>query len=190
MADYYFDTETYTKTLKPDLKNDKILTIQYQQIDSGTGEKKDELKILRAWESSEKNILQEFHSIFSPEDSWKFVPIGTNLSFDFFSLLYRWRENGIEVPPKTLFYEHPSMDIKSILVIFNRGVFKGANLEKFTGKKYKGAIVSEWYEQKDYASIQKYIEDEAEGFINLYQCLVHKLPNIWFEYAKEKGIMI
>jgi DNA polymerase elongation subunit (family B) len=195
MADYYFDIETYTKTEKPDVENDEILTIQFQQIDSRTGQKRDELKILKDWESSEKDILQKFFSVFNPKpvnpkDTWNFIPIGYNLPFDFTSLLFRWEKIGIEVPSRKLFYEKPYLDIKPIVIMFNKGSFTGAKLEKFIGKQHSGIKVSEWYEQKDYASIQKYIEDEAEGFINLYQCLVHKLPNIWFEYAKEKGIMI
>jgi len=188
MSDYYLDIETNSSGPRPNLKNDEILTIQFQQIDSRTGEREGELTILKSWESSEKDILQSFYSIFSPEDSWKFVPIGCNLSFDFFSLLYRWRGIGIEVPPKILFSEHPYIDIKSILVIFNGGSFKGATLEKFIGKQHSGLKVSEWYKEKDYTSIQEYIEDEADRFINLYQFLIQRLPSIWLEFAKEHKI--
>jgi len=189
MADYYFDIETNPSM--PDPKpNDEILTIQFQQIDSRTGEKKGELTILKAWESSERDILQKFYSIFNPEDYWKFVPLGCNLSFDFFSLLYRWREMGIKISPKTLFREHPYLDIKSILVIFNKGSFGGAKLGKFIGKLDSGTKVSEWYKEKDYASIQEYIEDEAERFINLYKFLIQRLPSIWLEFAKEHKIII
>ncbi|MFC1965180.1 hypothetical protein ACFLWG_04200, partial [Chloroflexota bacterium] len=113
MSDYYFDIETNSRTSKPDYKNDEILTIQFQQVDSRTGEKEGDLTILKSWESSEKDILEIFYSVFSPEDLWKFVPIGCNLSFDFFSLLYRWRGIGIKVKPKILFSEHPYIDIKS-----------------------------------------------------------------------------
>ena len=190
MPDYYFDIETNSRGPKPDFTNDEILTIQLQQIDSRTGEKEGDLTILKSWESSEKDILERFHSIFSPEDVWKFVPIGCNLSFDFFSLLYRWRSIGIKVQPKILFSEHPYIDIKSILVICNRGTFKGANLEKFVGKQGSGLKVSEWYAEEDYASIQKYIEDEAEGFIKFYQFLVQRLPSVWLEFAKESKIII
>ena len=121
---------------------------------------------------------------------WNFVTIGCNLSFDCFSLLYRWRRIGIEVQPKILFSEHPYIDIKSILVIFNRGSFKGASLQKFVGKQHSGMKVSEWYAKKDYASIQEYIEDEADRFIKLYQFLVQKLPDIWQEFARDSGIVI
>jgi len=190
MPDYYFDIETNSRGPKPDFTNDEILTIQFQRLDSRTGEKEGDLTILESWESSEKDILERFYSIFSPKDVWKFVPIGCNLSFDFFSLLYRWRAIGVDVPPKILFSEHPYIDIKSILVIFNRGSFKGANLEKFIGKRDSGLRVSEWYAEKDYASIQEYIEDEADRFIKLYQFLVQRLPGIWQEFTKDSGIII
>ncbi|MFC1939094.1 hypothetical protein ACFLXO_00195 [Chloroflexota bacterium] len=188
MADYYFDVETNPSIPDP-RPNDEILTIQFQQIEIRTGEIKGELNILKSWESSERDILQKSYSIFSPEDNWKFVPVGCNLSFDFFSLLYRWREIDINISPQTLFRNHPYLDVKSILVIFNKGSFGGAKLGKFIGKQHGGIKVSEWYKQEDYASIQKYIEDEAEGFISLYKYLINRLPSIWFEYAKEKGII-
>ena len=190
MADYYFDIETYTKTEKPDFENDEILTIQFQQIDSRTGEKKDELKILKAWESSEKDILQKFYDKFSLNDKWAFIPIGYNLPFDFTSLLYRWRKIDIDVPARNLFSEKPYIDIYPIVIMFNKGSFRGATLGKFIGKQHSGLKVSEWYEQKEYDLIKKYIEEEADGFINLYQCLINKLPDIWLKYAKEKGIII
>lgn len=190
MSDYYFDIETNPRGLKPDFANDEILTIQFQNLDSRTGEKEGDLTILKSWESSEKDILERFYSTFNPNDVWKFVPIGCNLSFDFFSLLYRWRKIGIEVQPKILFSGHPYIDIKSILVIFNGGSFKGADLGKFIGKRFSGLKVSEWYAEKDYASIQEYIEDEADRFIKLYQFLVQRLPSLWLEFAKDSGIII
>jgi len=192
MPDYYFDIETNPRhrDQKPDYKNDEILTIQFQRLDSRTGEKEGDLTILKSWESSEEDILERFYSIFNPEDLWEFVPIGFNLSFDFFSLLYRWRAIGIEVPPKILFSEHPYIDIKSILVIFNVGSFKGATLQKFLGKRHSGSEVSEWYAKNDYSSIQEYIEDEADRFIKFYQFLIQKLPSIWLEFAKASKIII
>ncbi len=189
MPDYYFDIETNASMPKPNFKTDEILTIQFQRLDSRTGEKEGDLTILKSWESSERDILEKFYSIFSPEDPWKFIPIGFNLSFDFFSLLYRWREINIEVPPKTLFSEHPYIDIKSILVIANGGSFKGASLEKFVGKQHSGLKVSEWCAEKDYTSVQAYIEDEADRFIKLYRFLIQRVPGIWLEFAQDAKII-
>ena len=50
MPDYYFDIETNPRGQRPDYKNDEILTIQFQGLDSRTGERKVELKILKYWE--------------------------------------------------------------------------------------------------------------------------------------------
>lgn len=144
MPDYYFDIETYSKTQSPDFVNDEIIAITYQQIDSRTGEVKGELNILKSWESSEKNILQRFYTIYNPREKWKFIPIGCNLSFDFTSLIYRFRNVNIEVNVRSLFTEHPYIDIQPILIMFNRGSFKGATLDKFTGKQHSGAYIKEW----------------------------------------------
>lgn len=190
MPDYYFDIETNPKHEKIDYKKDAILTIQYQQIDSRTGEKIGNLTILKSWESSERDILKEFHSIFAPEDPWKFVPIGFNLSFDFFSLLYRWREIGIEVQPKILFSEHPYIDLKPIIIMCNGGSIKGAKLGKFIGKQDSGLKVSDWCAMKDYDSVNEYIKDEAGRFIKFYQFLVKRMPEVWLEFAKDSGITI
>jgi len=190
MSDYYFDIETYSRTPKPNLNNDEIIAITYQQIDSRTGEEKDKLNILKSWESSETEILQEFHTIFNPDEKWKFIPIGCNLSFDFTSLICRWRKIDIKVNAKNLFAEHPYIDIQSILIMFNKGSFRGASLEKFAGKRYSGSKVIEWCEKKDYLAIQGYIEDEADRFLKLYQFLVQRLPSIWLEFAKETRIII
>jgi hypothetical protein len=99
-----------------------------------------------------------------------------NLNFDFFRLHDRWEKIGIDVPLKTLFYEHPYIDIKSILVIFNKGSFKGASLENIIGKKYDRDKIPEWYAKKDYVMIENYIRDEANGFVRFYQKLKEKIP--------------
>ena len=190
MSDYYFDIETYSRTPKPNFNNDEIIAITYQQIDSRTGEAKDKLNILKSWESSEIEILQEFYTIFNPDEKWKFIPIGCNLSFDFTSLICRWRKIDIKVNAKNLFAEHPYIDIQPILIMFNKCSFSGATLEKFAGKRYPGSKVIEWYDKKDYLAIQGYIEDEADRFLKLYQFLVQRLPSIWLEFAKETKIII
>lgn len=190
MSDYYFDIETYSKTPEPDFSNDEIIAITYQKIDSRTGEPKDKLNILKSWECSEMEILKKFHPIFKPEEKWTFTPIGCNLSFDFTSLIYRWRKIGIQVNAKFLFAEHPYIDIQSTLIMFNKGIFSRATLEKFAGKQYPGTKVIEWYEKKDYQAIQDYIEDEADRFLKLYRFLIQRLPGIWIEFAKETKIII
>jgi len=100
------------------------------RVNSRTGEAKDKLNILESWESSEIEILQEFCAIFNPDEKWKFIPIGCNLSFDFTSLICRWRKIDIKVNAKNLFAEHLYIDIQPILIMFNKGSFSRAALEK------------------------------------------------------------
>jgi len=73
MADYYLDIET----TGPDVKNDEILTIQFQQLGTASGRNESDLKILKSWESSEKEILEEFLDIFDPcgKNKFSFIPI-------------------------------------------------------------------------------------------------------------------
>ena len=103
MPEYYLDIETNPTGDKVDLKNDRILTIQYQPIDCRTGETKGDLVILKAWESSEEDTLQRFYKVFQPDLPWSFVPVGFNLVFDYFSLIYRWRAMNIHVGAKAVF---------------------------------------------------------------------------------------
>jgi hypothetical protein len=176
MPEYYLDIETNAKGSKPDIKNDEILTIQFQRLSSRPGGNEGDLTILKSWESSEKVILEKFYSIFQPALPFEFIPIGMNLNFDFFMLHNRWKKIGIEVPLRSLIYDHPYIDIKPILVILNKGSFKGASLEKFIRKEDTGAKIPDWYAKRDYAMIEKYIHDEAEKFIAFYQKLKEKMP--------------
>lgn len=189
MSDFYFDIETYSPTPNPNFENDEIIAITYQQIDSRTGHTKDQLNIMKSWESSEEDVLRKFHTIFNPKEKWKFVPIGFNLSFDFTSLLYRWRKYGLQLNARELLTEHPYIDIQPILLMFNKGSFSGCTLEKYTGKINSGSKVKEWYQNQDYTAIQNYIEDEVSCFLQLYQFLVQRLPDVWIEFARESGII-
>ena len=58
------------------------------------------LVIYKSWEKSEEDTMQKFYEVFNTDNPGAFVPVGFNLSFDYFSLLYRWREAGIKVKPK------------------------------------------------------------------------------------------
>lgn len=189
MPDYYFDIETYSKTQEPDFQNDEIIAITYQQIDSRTGEVKGKLNILKSWESSEKDILQRFYPIYNPGEKWRFIPIGCNLSFDFSSLIFRYKRAGVNVNVRELFTEHPYIDIQPILIMFNRGSFKGSGLDKFTGKQHSGSSIKEWYEKQEYQTIENYIENEADSFLRLYKFIVKRLPDVWLEFAEVNGLL-
>ena len=73
MGTFYLDVET--TGLDP--AKDRIITIQFQELDRYTGEAVGELVILKEWESSEKEILKEFIEKSGILDSYdfSFVPI-------------------------------------------------------------------------------------------------------------------
>ena len=71
---YYLDIET--TGLDP-LYN-KIISIQYMELERNTAKPIGPLKILKEWEYDEKTILKKFISDFIPENQWTFVPIGFN----------------------------------------------------------------------------------------------------------------
>lgn len=175
MAEYYLDIETNSPGVKPS-PDDEIITIQYQRLNRKTGHPEEDLVILKSWESSERGILTTFYRVFQPEKSFTFVPIGMNLNFDFFLLHNRWKTFDIKVPLENLFYTLPYMDIKPIIVLLNEGEFKGARLDRFTGKEQPGAKIPELYAKRDFNTIEQYIRNEAKEFIEFYQKLKEKIP--------------
>ena len=124
MSEYYFDLETYPRGSKAS-PNDEILTIQFQRLSSKTGKIMGNLTVLKVWEPSEETILRRFYKIFRPTKPFEFIPIGMNLDYDLFVLHNRWRKIGIDVSLETLFYNHPRVDIKPILVIVNYPALTG-----------------------------------------------------------------
>lgn len=180
MAEFYLDFET--KGINPE--EDKIITIQYQQLDSRTGKKISTLNILKEWESSEKDILNKFIRILQPmKNDWSFIPVGFNLKFEFYFLYIRIKRMlQIELPLKWFLYNKPFIDIKPIFILINQGKFKGTKLSWFTNKPDHGHKVPGWYEDKNYSTIIDYIRKETDEFIQAYCYLKKKLPPFYQDY--------
>ena len=172
MAYYYFDTETFSQGPAPDPATDKIITIQFQELDQSTGQPEGELTILKEWEESEEKILRKFAPLLRP---WSFVPDGNNLAFDKRFLTARCATHGIALHSMD---EMPLIDLKSLFVILNRGNFKGSGMHNFTAKKTSGAVVGQYYAAKEYGKIETYIKEEAEAFIQFYQRCCTELPRV------------
>jgi hypothetical protein len=172
MPEYYFDIETYSPEKKPNPDKDKIITIQVQQIDIKTGKPKSKLEILKEWESSEKDIVitfyNKFKNSFEEIDVWQFVPVGYSLSYDFEFLISKFRSYIGKEFTSRFYYNRPYLDLKHVIVLLN-GEFKGASLDKSTSKKFSGAKIKEWYENKKFGEIELYIKNEAESFLELLQ---------------------
>ena len=168
---YYLDIET---TGFSEL-DDKIITIQYMQLDDRTGKPVGSLKILKEWESDEKTILKRFIEDFRPKDRWAFVPVGYGLGFENKFFWQRCISNGLE-PISIL--GRPFLDLMTVGVLLNGGSFKGAGLDDLTGKPHDGSVIPGYYREKKYAEIERYIKEETDGFTTFCSRIYEELPNL------------
>jgi len=65
-------------------------------------------------------------------------------------------------------HERVSLDIKPILVIMNDGNFKGYDKVMPKTNPTTNDMIPKLFEEKKYAEIVKYIEDEAKDFTKAY----------------------
>ena len=177
---YYLDVET--TGLDP-LQN-KIITIQYMELERNTAKPIAPLKILKEWESDEKTILKRFIEDFVPENDWAFVPIGFNLQFEHSFFWQRCISNGLQ--PIDIF-NRPFLDLKTVAVIMNRGEFKGASLHNITNKPHGGGNIPQLYDEKKYAEIESYIKKETEEFSSFCSKLYKELPQLLNTMQFNKG---
>ena len=173
---YYFDIETYSPFTRPDPNSDKVITMQFQQVDK-SGKPLSDLAILKEWESDEETILRKFIAMFKP---WNFVPIGNNLNFERIFLKTKCQKYSISDLDKygDLAYNFPSIDINAIFVILNSGQFKGSGMHNFTKKKVDGSHIANWYKNREYEKIETYIKEEAIAFLDFYQRCYVEFPRI------------
>jgi len=178
MTYYYLDIETTGF----DVENEKIITIQYVELDEKTAKPVGSLKILKEWESDEKTILKRFIEDFRPEYKWAFVPIGYGLSFEHKFFWQRCISNGLK-PIGIL--TRPFLDLMTVGVLLNGGSFKGAALDDLTSKSQNGSVIPGYYKEKKYAEIERYIKNEIDGFCGLATKLFVKLPKLRDELLRE-----
>ena len=180
MPSYYLDIET--TGLDPN--KDKIITIQYQQLDMNTGKPIGELIILKEWESSEKEIIKKFVIDSKILDSYafSFVAIGYNLTFEHNFLKRRAQINNLtEIDILT----QPFIDLRAIGILMNKGQFKGSGLDKMTGKKNDGSNIPLLYNNERYDEITEYIKNETEEFIKFNVWLYKEMPELYEKFKEE-----
>ena len=180
MATYYLDIET---TGLDEIES-SIITIQYQQLERGTGRPVGDVTILKEWESGEKGMLEKLINdtmICSPSP-FDFIPIGYNLGFEHKFLLAK--SKLYRLPEINVLYL-PHVDLHSVGIMMNCGEFKGSGLDKITGKKQSGTNIPYWYSEQQYDSIEKYIVDETHEFIKWYRWLLGRLPGLRTEWNSE-----
>lgn len=177
MGNFYLDIETMG--LNP--ATDKIITIQFQELDRYTGEPIGELIILKEWESSEKEIISQFieKSNILHEYVFSFVPIGYNLGFEHNFLKLRSEINGL---PSLDILNNPFIDLRAVGILMNYGQFKGSRLSNLTGKKGYGSQIPVFYKNKEYDKIIEYIKNETDEFVKFNKWLYRKMPALLFEF--------
>ena len=171
MAQYYLDIET--EGFNPE--TDKILTIQFQEVDR-FGKSKGSLIILKEWEMGEGEMIRTFYKKLFGFGVWDFIPIGTNLIFDLTFIWNKFKKYGLDVAPLDKYlYAKPIIDIKYSLIIANGFDFKGSGLDKMTNKETDGRNIPTFYKNKEFDKIEKYVVQETESFLECLQKLRTKL---------------
>lgn len=175
MSEFYIDLES--EGLNPAV--DKIVTIQYQKLGFNTGEASGPLVILKAWESSEKEILQEFTKVFGPpEEKWDFVSTGYNLHFEEKFLRERCIANGL---PPIMLFSKPSLDLHPVGILM-AGQFKGSGMNKITGKSSNGLACLTFYNAGEYDKVVNYIKQETTEYLKFYTWLRQRMPKLMTEF--------
>jgi len=173
VAEYYFDTETTGF----DFDKDEIITIQWQEVDRFTGGPIGELNILKSWESSEKEILENFSPNLTCHH-WDFIFVGKNLLFDFNMLNQRMKHHNLGEFNLRHLYERVTLDIKPVLVLMNKGGFIGYQKLMPKTNPIENKDISELYRKGKFAEIIQYIKDETQDFIKAYQTLKKEMPSL------------
>jgi hypothetical protein len=174
MPAYYFEIVGHHAGEKPDPAADTIIAIQYQKIDLTSGEPLEKLTLLKAWESSEKEIVTRFYNEFLRPGMpiTHFIPVGLNIDYAFEMLIAKCKHYNLpELTSRQLYYQRPRFDLAPVLVLLNDGRFKGATLDTFSSKKSEAGRIGTWYEKQEFKKIQYTLQDEAENFLKLLQYL-------------------
>ncbi|MHA1480124.1 MAG: ribonuclease H-like domain-containing protein [Candidatus Thorarchaeota archaeon] len=179
LTHYYLDIET----LGLDPTKDKIIMIQFQELDSKTGATRGEFTMLKEWLSSEKEILEQFIEKLNPEDVWSFVPVGHNLRFELQFLQVRARKLlDFELTDKWIHYQLPRIDIRDTMILMNEGKFKGTSSDWLVKKQLNNEQIPELYANGEYLQLVQRITDETKRFLHAYRYLKKRLPEIYGEY--------
>ena len=181
MTNFYLDIET--TGLNP--RKDKIITIQYQELDRTTGQPLSELKILKEWGSSEKDIIEKFliNTKIKSDYLFNFIPVGYNLGFVNSFLKIRMSFHNLK---PVYLLSRPFIDLRAIGILMNKGEFKGAGLDKLTKKPKLSSNIPIWYGNKEYEKIIFHIKNKTKEFIEFNSWLYKKLPSLLEEFNNEK----
>jgi hypothetical protein len=165
------------ETTGTNFDTDEVITIQWQMLDSYTGVPAGELKILKRWDFSEKEIIETFLPNLKCRP-FDFIFIGKNLLFDFCLLNQRMKHYGLGELDLRCLNERVILDIKPILVLMNDGTF--SNYDKVLPKTnpLTNDKIPQLYKEGKYPEIIQYIKNEANDFIEAYRKLKKVMPSL------------
>jgi hypothetical protein len=186
MSNVYYWTYFDIETLGLNPENDKIITIQYQNLvydEDGKPMHNQEiskdrpapgLHILKEWESDEKTILkQTYDDLLNGERRKYFEPVGNNLSFEGRFLKARLRKYGILRKKEPLrFGQLNQIDLMPVMKLINGGDSRTA---KFFGKVGENQRIPDYYTKKEYRKIEQYVIEETQSFVKTMDYLMWKL---------------
>ena len=185
MATYYLDIET--TGLDPN--KESIVSIQYAEL-GDNGRKASNINVLTEWNhGGEEKMLDTFLEItgFMSKNYFAFIPCGYNLSFEERFLNTRMKNHGILAKrgiSKIDIMNRPHIDIHSVGILCNHGMFKGSGLDNMTAKRQDGARVPELHAGQKYDAIMEYIINETNAFIDWYAWLVKRMPEVHMEWME------
>lgn len=175
MPEYYLDIET--TGLDP--MRHQIITIAYQRLSMVSGRVEGDLNILKIWDSTEREMLELFLPILTGSGPFSFVAIGPNIPFVYSFIVARAVTHHLDAPdPLHLFGSKPYLDLKPLLVMMNRGSFKGASLERFVPMKVSGETVPQLYRDLRYNEVLDHVREKSMGFCGLYKHLKERIPDL------------
>jgi hypothetical protein len=185
MSDIYYWTYFDIETLGLEPENDKIITVQFQNLvyDSDgkpmhdttlPGHIKPGLHVLKEWETNEKEILQQtFNELLTPERRPYFEPVGNILSFEGKFLKSKLSNYAILGKNEHLkFGQLKQIDLMPVVKLINGGDSRTA---QFFGKVGENKLIPDYYKDKQYDKIERYINEETRSFIKTMDYLMLKM---------------
>jgi len=164
----YLDIETYSPRKEPSFE-DKIILIGL--------EIRGDVRLLKEWESSEKNILSEFYSLLKGKVGKETVTlIGWNLvRFDILFLTYRIWKHNIDSLANIfeVFRKAYWRDLRLCLLPFNKYRFKGLSEDEIAKKFriehpiYSNKEISYFYENRMFKKIEGHVVSELKFLSDL-----------------------
>ena len=185
MVTHYLNIET--TGLDPEI--DRIITVQYQELERSTGRPLGNLTVLKSWDMPEDEMLAQFATDVPVYDPYPFafVPVGYNLVFEHAFL--RTKSLTHDMTAIDLL-ARPCLDLHGTGILMNGGEFRGSGLDRLTAKRQSGCPIPDWYGKREYDLILSYIQDEAAAFIDFYMWLLKEMPGMrvaWDEHRKQAG---